>query len=145
GKFQVDSNGNLVKIDNITYDWPADDGDPGEQLQTDGDGILTWEAAGGAGSGDSVLIDAVAVADGSGVDLQGGADVTITFNAGAVDDRFLRNYESDAMIGTLTSDGLTMDASENITLGGQTLDHDGTDFVFNDSVQINPGLLLIQG
>lgn len=47
GKFQVDSNGNIVKIDNITYDWPPDDGDAGEQLQTNGAGVLTWEAAGG--------------------------------------------------------------------------------------------------
>ncbi|MFC1709868.1 beta strand repeat-containing protein, partial [Candidatus Omnitrophota bacterium] len=33
----------------IYYTLPIDDGDPGEQLQTDGDGLLTWETAAGAG------------------------------------------------------------------------------------------------
>lgn len=35
---------------NTVYTLPADDGDAGEQLQTDGAGALTWEAA-GSGSG----------------------------------------------------------------------------------------------
>lgn len=48
----------------------------------------------------------------------------------------LLNSESDILIGTLTADGLTLGQDENITLGAQTLDHDGTDFVFNDSVNI---------
>jgi hypothetical protein len=34
-----------------TYTLPPDDGDAGEQLQTDGSGVLTWEAAGAGGSG----------------------------------------------------------------------------------------------
>ena len=38
------------------------------------------------------------------------------------------------MTGTLTADGLTLGTSENITLGSKTLDHDGTEFKFNDSV-----------
>ena len=40
------------------------------------------------------------------------------------------------MTGILTADGLTLGANENITLGAQTLDHNGTDFVFNDSVNV---------
>lgn len=32
---------------NTVYTLPPDDGDAGEQLQTDGAGVLTWEAAGG--------------------------------------------------------------------------------------------------
>lgn len=35
---------------NVPYMLPPDDGDPGEQLQTNGSGALTWEAA-GSGSG----------------------------------------------------------------------------------------------
>lgn len=31
---------------NVTYTLPSDDGDSGEQLQTDGSGGLTWESAG---------------------------------------------------------------------------------------------------
>ena len=34
---------------NTVYTLPADDGDAGEQLQTNGSGALTWEAAGGGG------------------------------------------------------------------------------------------------
>ena len=48
-------------------------------------------------------------------------------------------YGDVNVTGTLVSDGLTMGANENITLGSQTLDHDGTDFNFNDSVDINDG------
>jgi hypothetical protein len=44
--FGVNSSGNLAKINNVTYSWPSDDGDVGEQLQTDGSGNLTWEAPG---------------------------------------------------------------------------------------------------
>ena len=35
---------------NVMYTLPPDDGDSGEQLTTDGSGVLTWEAAGGSGS-----------------------------------------------------------------------------------------------
>ena len=32
-------------VGGIPYEWPADNGDAGEQLQTNGSGTLTWEAA----------------------------------------------------------------------------------------------------
>lgn len=35
-----------VTIGGIAYTFPADNGDAGEQLQTDGAGVLTWEASG---------------------------------------------------------------------------------------------------
>jgi hypothetical protein len=44
------------------------------------------QAAAGGGGGDEVLIDGTGVSDASGVDLQGGAGVAITFNAGASPD-----------------------------------------------------------
>lgn len=47
--FQVSSTGDIVKIKNIAYTWPADDGDAGEQLQSNGSGVLSWEAAGSGG------------------------------------------------------------------------------------------------
>ena len=37
---------------NTVYTLPADDGDSGEQLQTNGSGVLTWEAAGSGGGGE---------------------------------------------------------------------------------------------
>jgi len=43
-RFQV-----VAMAANITYSLPPDDGDAGEQLQTDGAGVLTWEVAGGGG------------------------------------------------------------------------------------------------
>ena len=36
--------------DDTDYTLPPDDGEPGEQLQTNGAGVTTWEAAGGAGA-----------------------------------------------------------------------------------------------
>ena len=35
--------GDNLNIRGIAYTWPADNGDPGEVLQTDGSGVLTWE------------------------------------------------------------------------------------------------------
>ena len=35
-----------VTIGGIAYTFPADDGEAGEQLQTNGSGALTWEASG---------------------------------------------------------------------------------------------------
>ena len=34
-----------ANIAGIPYTWPANDGDSGQQLETNGSGILTWEAA----------------------------------------------------------------------------------------------------
>jgi len=48
-KFAVDENGNITKINNITYSWPANDGDSGQVLSSDGSGTLSW-IANGAGS-----------------------------------------------------------------------------------------------
>lgn len=42
-QFQVSSSGDLVKIKNISYSFPSDDGDAGESLQTNGSGNLSWE------------------------------------------------------------------------------------------------------
>jgi parallel beta-helix repeat protein len=75
-----------------------------------------------------IATDATAVTDLEGTNL------SITAGTLNVGDAFVINSGSDVMTGTLTADGLTLGANENITLGAQTLDHDGTDFVFNDSV-----------
>ncbi len=49
------------------------------------------------------------------------------------------NWDAGAF--TITANGFTLGQDENITLGAQTLDHDGTDFVFNDSVNIGANAL----
>ena len=76
--------------------------------------------------------------------LVAGTNITLSTDTLNVDDAFLVNDASDVMTGTLTADGLTLGANENITLGAQTLDHDGTNFVFNDSVQMTAATLYIQ-
>jgi hypothetical protein len=52
---------------NTAYTLPPDDGDAGEQLQTDGSGVLTWESA-GAGGGGGVVAD---------TDLAGGTALSV--------------------------------------------------------------------
>ncbi len=47
---------------NTVYVLPADDGDAGEQLQTDGSGNLTWESAGGAAGANAALSNLSSVA-----------------------------------------------------------------------------------
>lgn len=71
--------------------------------------------------------------------LVAGTNISLSGDTLNVDDAFIKNSTSDTMTGTLTADGLTLGANENITLGSQTIDHDGTDFNFNDSVDINNG------
>ena len=43
-QFQVNSTGNLVKINNVIYSWPAVQGDANTYLQNDGSGNLSWKA-----------------------------------------------------------------------------------------------------
>ena len=94
-------------------------------------------------SGGTLTDTQLCVADGA----TGGVDCNIAqtyyvqdgctdcLNDTEIDDIYLHDGASDTMTGTLTADGLTLGANENITLGGQTLDHDGTDFVFNDDIK----------
>ena len=67
-------------------------------------------------------------------------NLTCTLGAGTleidVDDSFIVNDANDTMAGVLTADGLTLGANENITLGAQTIDHNGTDFVFSDTIEV---------
>ncbi|KKR78443.1 MAG: hypothetical protein UU22_C0024G0001, partial [Parcubacteria group bacterium GW2011_GWA2_40_8] len=44
--FQVNSSGNIVKINNITYSWPSLQGGANQVLTNNGSGGLTWVAAG---------------------------------------------------------------------------------------------------
>jgi hypothetical protein len=64
-------------------------------------------------------------------DASAGSDPVITFGD---DDIAITAAATMSLAGVLTTDGLTMGANENLTLGAETLDHDGTDFVFSDSI-----------
>lgn len=65
----------------VAYTMPSDDGDAGEQLQTNGSGVLSWEAAGSGGSGIFDTSGAFAV---SAEDLILGGDADNTCEAGEV-------------------------------------------------------------
>ncbi len=70
-KFQVDTNGDMVKIKNVTYSWPA--ADASGVLTSNGSGTLSWTAA---AAGDISSIGDVA----SGAAFDGTQGTTLTFN-----------------------------------------------------------------
>lgn len=45
-QFQVNSSGNLIKLNNVTYSWPSTQGGVSTVLTNNGSGTLTWTAAG---------------------------------------------------------------------------------------------------
>lgn len=49
GKFQVDTNGDLVKLKNVTYSWPSAHGTANSVLTTDASGNLSWTAPSSGG------------------------------------------------------------------------------------------------
>ena len=51
GKFQVDPNGDIIRIKNVTYSWPSSNpGNPNVRyLRNDGNGNLTWDIPAGGG------------------------------------------------------------------------------------------------
>ncbi len=50
-QFQVDSSGNLIKINNVAYSWPGIQGAASTVLTNNGSGGLTWAAVSGGGGG----------------------------------------------------------------------------------------------
>ena len=80
---------------------------------------------------DATTIDAVIWSDGANAsnlwtfDVSG-TNVTVTWGNATV-----------TIVGVVVADGFTLGQDENLTLGAETLDHDGTNFVFSDSVFIN--------
>ena len=133
--------------------FPADPNADRYLMWDDDPGELVWAAVSGVDDGDKgdivvsnsgatwsidagVLVDADMANDALDPDKLVGDDSDDNkIDEDIIEDKFLKNYASDTLVGTLTADGLTLGANENITLGSQTLDHDGTDFVFNDTVK----------
>jgi hypothetical protein len=121
---------------NITYTLPADDGDAGEQLQTNGSGTLSWEAAGGTNAllDGSAHTDTVAQTVSRGSLIYGNAtpkwDELVVGSAGA----FLRNDGTDAMWSTLTlpnaatSTRVVFASAANTYGESADVTYDGTDF-----------------
>jgi len=83
-------------------------------VTNNGDGTVSIADQSGAGGGDPVLIDGTGVTDGSGVDLQGGAGIDITFNAAVSPDTasFVTDFTeiNSLTFGSGTFTTLTFDA-----------------------------------
>jgi hypothetical protein len=76
-QLQVDSSGNLIKINNVAYSWPASQGGASTVLTNNGSGTLTWAAAGGGGGGDTTPDT---IADDGWINL--GTEITGTLGLG---------------------------------------------------------------
>jgi hypothetical protein len=130
-------------LPNLTGTLDVNSGGTGATSLTDG-GILLGSGTGAITALGAATNGQIPIGDGTTdpvlATITGGTNASVTNGAGSitinVDDSFLINDGSDTMTGTLTADGLTLGANENITLGSNTLDHDGTAFVFNDSVAV---------
>lgn len=76
-----------------------------EILKSTGVGGTSWTCqadATGAGGGDPVLIEAVAITDGSGVDFKGGTGVDFVLDAGLSPDTATANFDATEITGTTT-------------------------------------------
>jgi hypothetical protein len=93
--------------------------------------ITATTVSGNTVSGNTVNADTMTLIQGSITD-SGGA---ISFGDENISTTGTLAAGTTTITGIITCDGLTMDANEEITLGAQKLDHDGTDFVFDDSVK----------
>jgi len=77
-----------------------------DTIDTDATGLLSCGTDDtGAGGGDPILIDGTAVTDGSGVDVQGGVGIAITFNAGVSPDTASLAIDATELDAVTWSDG----------------------------------------
>lgn len=131
----------------VAYTLPPDDGDSGEQLQTDGSGVLTWETAGGGGS--ATNWNDIGDATGDGVIALAGneTDWTSTLDAAGKSIFTLTNTDADTandtdFISLAHNDG----ADANIFYFRAVGDLDGTpqtDYLFSQTAAtIRPDLAL---
>jgi len=114
----------------IVYTAPPDDGDAGEQLQTNGAGVLTWEAAGAGGSGDAVTVNSTAID--TTANIKDSSDITWAITDGGAGG-------PDDIAGTVVDDSHNhvvgnIDSNTSANWAGQISDETGTGiFVFNNS------------
>ena len=100
--------GHLIFTSNgVAFDWPSADGSDGQQLTTDGNGVLTWAAAGSGGgstAADDIGAgdDAVSIATTSGnitIDAQeGNSDIIFKGTDGSSDITFMTMDGSESSI-----------------------------------------------
>lgn len=130
--FAVDGGTDKITLNGIPYSWPADDGDAGEQLQTDGAGVLSWEAAGVGGSGDAITVDGNAIDTTAAFANTGNVDFTFADGGVGGPDTVTANFtEADPLVDTEAEieaiTGAYFGASKVVTAGYIWV-ADGTDF-----------------
>ncbi len=54
GLLRIDTSGNLTRVNNVPYSWPASQGSAGQMLTNDGSGNLTWTTPAGGLSGSGI-------------------------------------------------------------------------------------------
>jgi len=100
------------------------------------DGVLN-ASGGSGGSGDSlyfwdgaaywdIINDKIQMMEGSGIDFSREDSTNWDVMRVSVQDSFVKNYESDVMVGTLTADGLTIGADEDLTMGTLAISENGS-------------------
>ena len=137
------SNNLFLRGGSVTYSWPTVDGTNTQVLTTNGSGVLTWQDDDtGAGGGDPILIDGVAVTDASGVNLiQGTTGIDITFDAGVSPDTATFSFDATEIssltwgAGAFTTMTFNAGAIDPIlTAASDTLTLSDSTFVINEDV-----------
>ncbi len=108
------------------------------QLDEDNNGTEAFIIQDGADVAVFTFMEAGIIEAGSAMGFGDSSDATITHTYGLSGTNVVIAYSAGTMVitGVVTADGLTLGANENIQLGAiETLDHDGTDFVFSDTVR----------
>ena len=86
-QFQVNSTGDLAKVNSVFYNWPSSQGAANQVLTNNGSGTLTWTTVSGGSSGTgSFSLDIVGTGDGTGTAAGGtlrGPNITGTNLPGA--------------------------------------------------------------
>jgi hypothetical protein len=81
-QFQVNSTGNVIKVNNVTTNFPSSQGAASTVLTNDGSGNLSWAASAGATSGKTYVLPTPASSDPNtvfaGTYTETGGEVTVT-------------------------------------------------------------------
>jgi hypothetical protein len=158
GKFQVNSSGNAVKINNVSYNWPAAQGAANSYLKNDGAGNLSWVQLYGGNVQSVNATSSIQTSSATFADMTG---MTITFTpvhstvflhftaAGATDNSGTAGYVECQAVNvtsgnTVLGGCVSLSDETDITSGGHgSLNDNGQDAAWNCAmilpVTVTPG------